>query len=333
MTAPHASPGYARSMALPDARRSLLERLIDDGALLAGPAGDAAVTLAAYRQAREGEDGWMLGALACPASRFDELAGALADGDHAPIPCCLVMDGAGLQWRQELADTVERLFATLARVSGRIQICRLEIPVPAEAAQARRPIRLLGPFVAAIAEAREHLGLTSAGLYFEPPLHQMSSRRVRWMLRTLARLDAGVVARIGAVSRDRFPSMAVMAVTVESCARNRIPLAVTALQLPSFRGRDSRTGFHHQGLVNLVAAASFAHQYRLPLRRVAEILADEDPSFFHVTAADLRWRHLRAGPEAIDLVRRQVLVSVRSHSFASTVADLRTAGVMLPDDV
>ncbi len=41
-------------MALPDARRSLLERLIDDGALLSGPAGDAPAVLAAYP---EGEGG------------------------------------------------------------------------------------------------------------------------------------------------------------------------------------------------------------------------------------------------------------------------------------
>ncbi len=321
-------------MALPDARRSLLERLIDDGALLSGPAGDAPAVLAAYRKAREGEDGWMLGALACPVSRFDELAGALTTGDDAPIPCSLVLDGApGPQWRQELADTVERLFATLARLSGRIQVCRLEIPMPAEAAQARRPMRILGSVVGAMAEAREHLGLSSAGLFLELPLHQMSTRRVRWLLRALARQEAGAVARVGGVSRDQFPAMAAMAVTVDTCARSRIPVAVRALQLPAFRRRDSRTGFHHQGLVNLVAAASLAHQHRLPLRRVAEILADEDAGFFHVTAADLRWRHLRVGPEAIDLVRQQVLVSVRSHRFSSTVADLRTAGVVLPDDV
>ncbi len=320
-------------MALPDARRSLLEHLIDDGALVAGAADDAAAALADYQQAREGEDGWMLGALACPVARLEEVAEAVASGDGAPVPCSLVLEGAaGRDWRRQLAATVEQLLAILARVPGRVQICRLEVPVPAGAAQARRPMRLLGPFVAAIAEAREHLGLTSAGLYLEFPLHEMSPRRVRGMLRVLARFDAGLLARIGGVSRDRFPSLSAMAAIVESCARNRIPLAVTALQLPPFRWRDPRTEFHHQGLLNLVAAAGLSHQHRLPLRRVAEILADEDASFFHLTAADLRWRHLRAGPEVIDLVRREVLVSARSHSFSRTVAGLRAAGLMLPDE-
>src|SRR6185312_15110495 len=68
-----ARPG--RSVALPavDARRALLERLIDHAALFPPASMTMADALAEDRRARESEHAWLLGRLVVPASRLAEL--------------------------------------------------------------------------------------------------------------------------------------------------------------------------------------------------------------------------------------------------------------------
>jgi hypothetical protein len=64
-----------------DARRVLLERLIDDAGLFPPARKPMADAVADHRAARGGPHAWMLGRFLCPAARLEELAAAGPDDD------------------------------------------------------------------------------------------------------------------------------------------------------------------------------------------------------------------------------------------------------------
>jgi hypothetical protein len=64
-----------------DARRIVLERLIDDAGLFPPARKQMAVAVADHRAARGGPHAWMLGRFLCPAARLGELAAARPDDD------------------------------------------------------------------------------------------------------------------------------------------------------------------------------------------------------------------------------------------------------------
>src|SRR5687767_12106168 len=64
-----------------DARRILLERLIDDAGLFPPARKPMERAVADHRAARGGPHAWMLGRFLCPAARLGELAAAMPDDD------------------------------------------------------------------------------------------------------------------------------------------------------------------------------------------------------------------------------------------------------------
>jgi hypothetical protein len=98
-----------------DARRILLERLIDDAGLFPPARKPMERAVADHRSARAGAHAWMLGRFLCPASRLGELAdagpepdwrlGAIADDREVPAyggPGAI--DAVELRWHGEVPD-------------------------------------------------------------------------------------------------------------------------------------------------------------------------------------------------------------------------------------
>lgn len=87
------------TLLIPDARRSLLGGLIDDGALLRPSPPTVASAVDSYLRLRATEHGWMVGRLVVPTSHLEELAGVLVrtlkpGGASVPIVAAFVGDTA-----------------------------------------------------------------------------------------------------------------------------------------------------------------------------------------------------------------------------------------------
>jgi hypothetical protein len=77
------------------------------------------------------------------------------------------------------------------------------------------------------------------------------------------------------------------------------------------------------GFINLFAASALALVHDLPVTRLAEIVAEVDPSAFTIDEETLRWRGLEATAEQIAVSRKDVLTTFGSCSFREPRDDLR----------
>jgi hypothetical protein len=204
----------------PDARRVVLDRLIDDAGLFppARKAMDRAV--ADHRVARAGAHAWMLGRFLCPVSRLAELAQAEPDADWR---LGAIADGA--DWGQDLDRA--------ATYDGPGTVDAIELRLPGELDEAPQGI----------------------DLFVEVP-----TRDARVLTTALDRLAAdgraGAKIRCGGPGSDAFPSDEVVARFIGDCVRLRLPFKATAGLHHPFRTRDEQIGVLQHGFVNLLAATA-----------------------------------------------------------------------------
>jgi hypothetical protein len=203
-----------------EARRVVLERLIDDAGLFPPARKPMERAVADHRAARAGAHAWMLGRFLCPVSRLAELAqaepdagwrlGAIADGDD---------------WRDDLG-----------------RVAAYHGPGTVDAIELRLPGALDGP-------------PQGIDLFVEVP-----TRDARTLTTALERLAAdgraGAKIRCGGVTADAFPSDAAVALFIGECVRLGLPFKATAGLHHPFRARDEQIGVLQHGFVNLLAATA-----------------------------------------------------------------------------
>jgi hypothetical protein len=205
-----------------DARRVVLDRLIDDAGLFPPARKPMARALADHRAARAGAHAWMLGRFLCPASRLAELAQAGPDPDWR---LGAIADGG--DWRDVLAR--------VAAYDGPGTVDAIELKLPGVLDEAPQGIEL---FVEVpTADART---LTSE------------------LERLAADGRAGAKIRCGGASPDAFPSDEAVARFVAECVRLGLPFKATAGLHHPFRTRDDQIGVLQHGFVNLLAATALA---------------------------------------------------------------------------
>jgi hypothetical protein len=276
-----------------DARRALLERLIDHAALFPPASMDMPEAIEADRAARASEHAWMLARFICPASKLDRLPGdapALAvvlDGGEGDLETVAAAQAAGR--RVELVE---------ARIDP------TWIPDTQELVRSR-----LGDGVQAFWEL--------------PP-----GRAVRGEVAAVREAGAGAKIRCGGVTADAFPPPEAVAAFVAACRDEGVRFKATAGLHHPFRHVEAATGFHMHGFVNLLAAAVLAHAEGLTQPELEAILSEEDPAAFAIDAEGLGVHGHRAGAGAIAAARRELFVAYGSCSFSEPVDDLKMFGVL-----
>jgi hypothetical protein len=99
-----------------DARRALLERLIDHAPLFPPASLPVGEALAEDLRARAGEEGWMLGRLVWPSSRLGELGAeqrALSVVLDGPVPQDPRVESVELRWREDLDELAGEVYVEL----------------------------------------------------------------------------------------------------------------------------------------------------------------------------------------------------------------------------
>lgn len=293
-----------------DARRALLEHLIDHAALFPPASLPMEAGLAEDARARESNASWLLGRFLCPASRLHELpAGTM-------LPLAVVMDGAGAapagEWLGAVETEAERIEASGAE---RVEGLELRLPDPE-------------PKPDLVAAAAARLGRPGVQLFLEVPLGRDWQRSLPATIAAIAAASAGAKLRCGGVVPEAFPSPAQVALFVHACRSEGVAFKATAGLHHPVRHVDPATGFTTHGFLNLLAAAVFAHARDLDVDELAGLLGEERPDRFRVTSGALTVGELTAGPAEIARARRELFVGYGSCSFTEPVDDLRSLGVL-----
>jgi hypothetical protein len=287
----NAGPDVPRS--IPDARRVLLERLIDHAALFPPASMDMPEAIAADRAARASEYAWMLDRFICPASKLDRLP------DDAP-ELAVVLDGG--EGDIEAVAGAQAAGHRVALVEARIDPTWI-------------------PDTQALVQ-------TSLGDDVQAFWELAPGRGLRGAVAAVREAGAGAKIRCGGVTADAFPSPEAVAAFVAACRDEGVRFKATAGLHHPVRHVDPATGFHMHGFLNLLAAAVFAHAEGLGEAELAALLAEEDPSAFAVSGDEVAVHGHRAGAEAIAAARTEAFVAYGSCSFSEPVEDLKLFGVL-----
>jgi hypothetical protein len=268
---------------------NLFTRIVDDAALFP-PAREAMGTaLPAYREARRDP---VLGRFLCPASRFEELREHLVPEDLFEL---------GL-----IADTgIEALPQAIAaaRAEPRVRLGIVEIPLPAEADQARA------------------VAVTLARLPADLPAFIEHRRTPGWM-EAVQRIGAarergvpvGAKLRTGGPTPELVPGADEVAAFLKLCVEARLPFKCTAGMHHAVRHHDPAP---EHGFLNVLLATADLLQ---GLDRAADTVRSEDAQALAARA--------RALPDADARAVRELFVSYGSCDIHTPSTELIKLGLI-----
>jgi len=274
---------------------ALFAHLVDDAALF--PPGNAPMGTAVSRH-REHESGPIapfLGPFLCPASRFAELTAHLRPDDRLPLGLIVDtgVDGA--------ASAV-----TAALAEARVELRMVEIPLPADTAQAPAAAAVVTTLAAVPRDVR---------VFVELPRVEGWDRA----LEVLAAAGRRAKLRTGGVTAAAFPSEQEVATFVTSCVAAGVSFKCTAGLHNAVRHTAADTGFEHHGFLNILLATCHAVDGR-SIDHVSTALAERDSA---TVAA-----RIRSVDEPTAYRARQFFHSYGSCSVTEPVEDLAALGLI-----
>lgn len=336
--------------AFADARRSFLTGLIDDAGLFppASLGMDAAVD--AHAAALTGPHRWMLSRFICPESRLAELEESLSRLPNLESwELSIILDpwDPSTQRSSHLRTWVERPAERLEAVAGFSR----RVPAPIRFLEMRLPVTVShsGTHILAAISTQTYLqGINEGGIradntircFLEVPPDDDETRVMATVMAGIARvgrkqeqsapgfLTVGAKIRCGGPSADAIPSPSQVARFVHACRTRGVPFKATAGLHHPFRHVDPATGLVQHGFLNVVGAAVLAHAHGVDEGTLEDLIADDRPESFALTALGFRWLDFSADAAQIELARNELFISYGSCSFDEPVDDLVAMGVL-----
>ena len=291
-----------------DARTAAFAALIDYAGLFPPASLDMAGAVEGYRTARDSSARWVAGRFLCPASRLEELAGALvttlAPGED-PWEIGVVIDegpGPGASAAQTFHTEMQ--------------------PAAIIAAAEARPVDRTAASITTIVDA-----LTSiqpevvAFIEVIPPRpYEAQIGAVAKALRKSGRIG-GVKLRCGGIDASLFPDPITVASFILAATEAKLPFKATAGLHQPIRHYDAGLGVWRHGFVNLLVASAAAEAGH-GIETVTNIIADADPDDFSISTAFVTWRELSIPGPAMRRVRTQGFVAYGSCDFFEPIEAL-----------
>ncbi len=312
--------------------RALFKGIIDFAGLFPPARLPMDVALDRFLEHRSGNDGWMLGRFVCPAARLSELEPFLAGIDAAHLPIQLAILGRGGATVEEFLDGMTQDAAATRGLSSRngerVVADVFEVLLPA------------GGGVAVAVESAWRLlsddGSRSITPYFEVSL--LGEWRPRLPASVAAVRDTGRIAgatdrvglkiRCGGLEASDVPEPEAVAAAIATCRATDVPLKATQGLHHPFRHHDPKLGTMAHGFINLFAASALAVVHDLPVTRLTEIVAEEDPASFVIDGDTLWWRGFEASTAQVAMSRNNLLTTFGSCSFREPREDLRAINLI-----
>ncbi|MFI5231775.1 MAG: hypothetical protein ACHQSE_04615 [Gemmatimonadales bacterium] len=298
-----------------DARRALLEGLVDYAGLFPPAALGMADAVARYDEYRRSEHRWALGKFVLPVARLDEFTRAaravaggvsswrlalVAGADFGADVRAIALFAGGAVPRAGVG-AIEVRAATATQVDA----------VAVNAALLRSSVADTFDVYVEVPVAGDPAALVAA----------IASHRLRAKVRT------------GGVEAGAFPDSPGLARFIVLCTAHRVTFKATAGLHHALRGSypftydpasERGTMF---GFLNVFVAALFACD-GLDAAGVQALLEERDPSQITFDRAGVTWRGRMVSAEAIRAARAQTATSFGSCSFTEPLADLSTLGLL-----
>ena len=230
----------------------LFAALIDDASLFPPASLPMPTAVAEHRRHRHGYPE-LVSRFLCPASRLQDLRSDLAENDRFDV-------GVILNTGVDDLRTVLRLSAA----DPRLRLTVLDMPVPSDGDRAAA----VHQTVHALAKLPQQVSA-----FVELP------RMYGWRdaLSLVAARGYGAKLRTGGMVADAFPTEIEVAEFVRACVAEGAPFKCTAGLHHAVRQRDDRTGFEHQGFLNILLATHAAAD-GASVDELTAILAEHDPA-------------------------------------------------------
>ena len=306
---------WALTTLIPDARVALFGGLIDYAGLYPPASRDMDGAVAGYREARASSEGWIANRFLCPASRLEELAGALV----------ATMQAGEEPWRLSVTFDTDPAASAAAAAAFHAEMAPA---ATVELAEAAIPPRSDAEAVASLFTAASSINDTVIP-YLEVP-RDGAMRTTTAAIATVvsdALRPGGAKLRCGGLTPDAFPSTHEVAEFITACTEARLTFKTTAGLHHPIRHHDEEAGVMRHGFLNLLTAAVAAWEGADQLS-IEAIIADTDPDAFDVGFGGVIWRGERVGPHAIDETRQQGFVAYGSCEFDEPVEDLARLGFL-----
>ena len=127
---------------------------------------------------------------------------------------------------------------------------------------------------------------------------------------------------------DAVPEPMAVAAAIATCRATGVPLKATQGLHHPFRHHDGELGAEVHGFFNLFIASVLAHVHDLPVTRLTEIIADEEPTAFTVDSEHIGWGGFEASSHEVASARKELLTSFGSCSFSEPRDDLRNLNLL-----
>ncbi|WP_263419849.1 hypothetical protein [Terriglobus albidus] len=164
-------------------------------------------------------------------------------------------------------------------------------------------------------------------IYFEVPVTPLKTE----VLDSIRKVGGRVKIRTGGVTAGAFPLPEAIAAMLTAMASRGLVFKATAGLHHPIRGchpftyePESQTGIMH-GFLNLFLAAMDIY-FGGTEDRAQQILKEEDPEAFRMTADTIEWRSLQWSTEQLRTVRREFAIGFGSCSFVEPIQALEGMG-------
>ncbi len=277
---------------------AFLHRLIDDASPFPPASLPLAEAVGQHRAHRHGPYRWLLGRFVVTASRLGDLLPLLREED-APRRLSVVLNPApDRPWPDAVGDALATVAAFAEGAQGLATVESLEARLPAGAEATA--------FARALAEGAGARGL-GASLFVEVPFGEGWERQVPAALEAVAAAGLGAKVRCGGSRAQDFPTVPQLARFIAVCARLGLPFKATAGLHHPLPHPDEALDITQHGFLNVLGGALLAYCGRLDEDGLAEMLADADPSRFHLDAEGFGWRDVCLGAAEVARGRQRVL--------------------------
>ncbi len=307
-----------------DARRLLLDGLIDYAGLFPPASLDMKEAVAGYRAARAAPHAWIVHRFIVPASRLGELGDVLDPAaDEEAWPIALLLDAG--DW-PDFAASMEAAGEFAERLVPAARLESAEAKLPAE--------RLRVPTLAdEVSRAATAIGAGGLVPFFEVPLVADWDEAVWSAVEDLAAaraatgVEVGAKLRCGGPTAELFPTPRQAAQFIIACHDADLPFKCTAGLHHPIRHDDPATGFTHHGFLNLLGAALLARAEAAE-HELVEIISERDPASFTLETVGFGWGHFWAGVGEIEGIRRVLFVGYGSCDAVEPIDELAALGAL-----
>ncbi|NOX21685.1 MAG: hypothetical protein GXP36_01130 [Actinobacteria bacterium] len=306
-----------------DARRVLLEGLIDYAGLFPPASLSMADAVAEYRSIRESPDSWIAARFIVPASRLVELASVLAPTmrrGEPTWPIAVILDG-------DLGSAVASTQVMSAEMGSAVQFVFAEVPLPVDIDGPDSVSELYG-FVDAVCAISPTIVP-----FFEIPRTPEWRARLGVVLPMIAAASAdrhrllGAKLRTGGTTSEAFPSSAEVADFVIGCAASGVPFKATAGLHHPYHHTWHELGVQRHGFINLLVAVALADvgASRDTIIAALDVTAD---SGFPVGMTGISVGDVLLDVPSLQRIRTTRFPSYGSCSFDEPTDELRALGLL-----